>query len=138
MLRNNCNVRWLAAGIGIVGFTALGLTQDVMNAAPEHYRVRVENEHVREVESCWLRAKQKPCTTHPAGWYYVTKPGMMKVTLADGKVETWEAKEGEAGWMDAEGPHTSENVGKTTTGYILVEVKSAARPANMERGGQHK
>jgi hypothetical protein len=28
--------------------------------------------------------------------------------------------------MEAEGPHTSENVGKAPMGYILVEVKSAA------------
>jgi hypothetical protein len=28
--------------------------------------------------------------------------------------------------MEAEGPHTSENVGKTTMGFIQVEVKSAA------------
>jgi oxalate decarboxylase/phosphoglucose isomerase-like protein (cupin superfamily) len=70
--------------------------------------------------------------THPAGWYYVTKPGTMKVSHADGKVQMWEAKEGEAGWMEAEGPHTSENVGKTTMGYILVEVKSAASPGKYD------
>jgi hypothetical protein len=64
--------------------------------------------------------------THPAGWFYVTQPGTMKVVHGGGRVEMWEAKAGKQGWSDAEGPHTSENVGKTTMGFVLVEVKSAA------------
>ena len=61
---------------------------------------------------------------HPAGWYYVTEPGTMKITHADGKSTTWQGKKGEQVWMDAEAPHTSENIGKTTMQYVLVEVKS--------------
>jgi hypothetical protein len=45
---------------------------------------------------------------------------------AGGRVEMWEAKAGTQGWSEAEGPHTSENVGRTTMGFVLVEVKSAA------------
>ena len=41
--------------------------------------------------------------THAAGWYYVTRPGTMKMGHPDGKTTTWEAKLGEAGWMEAEG-----------------------------------
>jgi quercetin dioxygenase-like cupin family protein len=136
MLRNNRKAQWLAVAIGIIACTALGYTQDVMKAVPEHYKVRVENEHVRVVESTLAPGEKEAMHTHPAGWYYVTKPGTMKVLFANGKIETWDAKEGEAGWMEAEGPHTSENVGKTTMGYILVEVKSAASPSNLERRGQ--
>jgi oxalate decarboxylase/phosphoglucose isomerase-like protein (cupin superfamily) len=51
----------------------------------------------------------------------------MKVTSADGKVSTWEAKAGEQAWMEAEVAHTSENTGKTTIQYVLVEVKSARK-----------
>lgn len=127
MLRNNRRAQCLAAvAIGIIGCSTLGRTQDVMNVAPEHYKVRAENEHVRVVENTLAPGDKDGMHTHPAGWYYVTKPGTMKVVFATGNVETWEAKEGEAGWMEAEGPHTSENVGKTTMAYILVEVKSAA------------
>ena len=53
----------------------------------------------------------------------MTQPGTMKVVHQDGKVEMWEAKAGEAGWMEAEAPHTSENVGAHEMGFILVEVK---------------
>ena len=38
----------------------------------------------------------------------------------------WEPKTGESGWMEAEAPHTSENVGSEPMGVTIVEVKSAA------------
>jgi len=50
----------------------------------------------------------------------------MKVTHPDGKSEIWAPKTGDSGWMEAEAPHTSENVGTEPMGFILVEVKSAA------------
>jgi quercetin dioxygenase-like cupin family protein len=128
MFRNNRKAPWLAVAIGIIGCAGVGRTQDVMKVAPEHYKVRVENDHVRVVENTLAPGEKDGMHTHPAAWYYVTKPGTMKVVFATGKVATWEAKEGEAGWMEAEGPHTSENIGKTTMAYILVEVKSAAAP----------
>jgi len=100
--------------------------QDVMTAAPKHYTVRVDNAHVRVVENALKPGEKDATHTHAAGWYYVTQPGKMRVVHADGKEEVWDAKAGEAGWMEAEGPHTSENVGTTAMGFILVEVKSAA------------
>ncbi|SRR5258708_14791754 len=115
----------------IVGFGAglLGTLsgQDVMKAAPDHYKVLVDNEHVRVVENILKPGEKDSWHTHAAGWYYVTKPGTMKVVHADGKSEIWEAKAREAGWMEAEAPHTSENTGKTPMSFILVEVKSAAK-----------
>ena len=104
-----------------------GSAQDVMSVAPSHYKVRVDNAHVRVVENTLAPGEKDPMHTHAAGWYYVTKPGKMKIVHADGKSEVWDAKEGEAGWMEAEAPHSSENVGNTTMGFVLVEVKSAAQ-----------
>ena len=102
--------------------------QDVMKVAASHYKVLVENAHVRVVENILGPGEKDPMHTHAAGWYYVTKPGTMKVTYATGKVETWEAKAGEAGWMESEPPHSSENIGKAPIGWVLVEVKSATAP----------
>ena len=101
--------------------------QDVMKAAPEHYKVLVDNAEVRVIENTLAPGEKDAQHTHPAGWYYVTAPGSMKVRFADGKTETWQPKLGESGWMEAEGPHTSENIGSTRMGFILVEVKSVAR-----------
>ncbi len=96
---------------------------DVTIAAPEHYKIRVDNDHVRVVENVLPAGAKDAMHTHAAGWYYVTQPGTMKVVKADGKVEMWQAKAGEGGWMEAEAPHTSENVGSAPMGFILVEVK---------------
>ena len=116
---------------GLIFFTSLfalgmpALAQDAVKVAPHHYKVLLENDHVRVVENTLAPGEKDPMHTHPSGWYYVTKPGTMKVVHADGKTETWKARAGEAGWLTTEGPHTSENIGKTTMGFVLVDVKSA-------------
>lgn len=109
---------------------AAATAQDAVKVAPDHYKILKENKYVRVIENTLAPGDKDGMHTHPSGWYYVTKPGSMKVVHADGKSEIWEAKAGEAGWLNAEGPHTSENVGTTTMGFILVEVKNA--PATPE------
>ncbi len=104
------------------------LAQDVVKANP-NAKILVENADVRVVQDTIPPGAKSALHSHPAGWAYVTKPGVAKVTYADGKTETWEAKAGDQQWMDAERPHTTENIGKTTLQYVLVEVKSAGKPA---------
>jgi quercetin dioxygenase-like cupin family protein len=119
---------FLALVLGLAGGSR-ALAQDAVVVAADHYKVKVANAHVRVVE-CILKAGEKDSQhTHPAGWYYVTMGGKMKVTHADGKTEIWEPPTGESNWMEAEGPHTSENVGTSTMSFILVEVKGAAGKA---------
>ena len=102
------------------------MAQDAVKVARGHYTVKADNDHVRVVE-CVLKPGEKDAThTHPAGWYYVTMPGKMRVTHADGKVEMWEPKMGESAWVNAEGPHTSENVGETTMAFVLVRERVAS------------
>jgi hypothetical protein len=104
---------------------AMCRAQDVVKVAPEHNKIVLENADVRVIENTLGPGEKDAMHTHPAGWYYVTKPGTMKIVFADGKVATWEAKEGEGGWLQTKAPHTAENVGKTTLVYVLIEVKSA-------------
>ena len=118
----------LVATLFASGLSAQG--QDAVKVAPDHYKILLENEHVRVIENTLAPGEKDAMHTHPSGWYYVTKPGTMKVVHADGKIETWEAKAGESGWLKTEGPHTSENIGNTTMGFVLVEVKSAAKTAH--------
>jgi len=103
------------------------LAQDAVKVAPRSFEVLQENEQVRIVQDTLVAGETEAMHTHPAGWYYVTMPGTMKVTYADGKTEIWNAKAGEQAWMDAEPAHTSENIGNTTIQYVLVEVKSATK-----------
>lgn len=117
----------VAAGILCLGaFASPASAQDVMAVAAKHYKVLVDNEYVRVVECTLPPGEKDPVHTHPANWYYITKAGKMKVVYSDGKVVMEDGKVGDSGWSEAEAPHTSENVGTTTLGFILVEVKSAA------------
>jgi quercetin dioxygenase-like cupin family protein len=111
----------LVAGLALAGPAR---AQDVMTVASNHYRVLVDNEQVRVVENTLQPGEKDPLHTHPAGWYYVTRPGQMRVVFASGKSEIWEPKAGEAGWSPGEGAHTSENVGNAPMSYVLVELKA--------------
>jgi beta-alanine degradation protein BauB len=117
----------IAAALAAV--PALLGAQDVVTAAPAHYRVLVDNAHVRVVEGTLRPGEKDGLHTHPAGWYYVTQGGAMKIVAADGRVSQWTPKTGESFWGDAEAPHTSENVGRTPITYVLVAVTEAARVA---------
>lgn len=123
----------LVAAVILCGVASSARAQDAAVVAPSHYKVTVDNEHVRVIEMVLKPGEKDVLHTHPAGWYYVTQPGKMKVSFANGKTEMWEPKLGEAAWMESEAPHTSENVGKTTMAFILVEVKSAAKASAAKK-----
>jgi hypothetical protein len=106
-------------------FIGSTIAQDVMKVASDHHKLLFENDQVRVVENTLKPGEKDAPHTHPNGWYYVTAPGSMKVTMADGKVTVWEPKMSESGWLQTMSQHTSENVGNTTMKYVLVEVKSA-------------
>jgi len=111
---------------GLVGAPAAAHAQDVLAAAPRSCRALAENAQVRVVE-CSLRAGESDSLhTHPAGWYYVTRGGAMRVDFADGRTVKWAPKTGESFWGQAEGPHRSANVGKAPMTFVLVEVKGDA------------
>ena len=113
--------------IGVLAalLTAAAAAQDVVKVSPATNKVLKENAYVRVVQATFAPGAREPLHTHPAGWYYVTQPGKLRVTHADGKTELWDAQLGEAAWMDGEAPHSAENVGTTTLQYVLVEVKGA-------------
>jgi oxalate decarboxylase/phosphoglucose isomerase-like protein (cupin superfamily) len=100
---------------------------DVMTVAPDHYTVLVDNAHVRVVRNVLAPGEKDGFHTYAAGWFHVDQGGSMKVVQADGTESTWAPATGESGWLNAEGMHTSENIGKAPMSFILVEVKSAAK-----------
>lgn len=101
------------------------MAQDVVKVSPATSRVVFENAYIRVVRSTFPPGGAEPAHTHPAGWYYVTKGGTLKVTGADGKREDWVAPTGHDEWGDGEAAHTAVNTGKAPMEYILVEVKAA-------------
>lgn len=99
-MKTNAKMILLAGALtaAMAAAVAADESQDVMKVAPEHYAVRVDNADVRVVENTLRPGEKDGWHTHPAGWYYVTKPGKMKVVYADGKESIWDAKAGEVGW----------------------------------------
>lgn len=117
----------VVAGIMMAGSVAVCGAQDVVKIAPQHNKVRFENEHVRVIETTLAPGEKDPLHTYVPDWYYVTKPGQMKIVFDDCEVQAWEAREGDSGWMTPSAPESMENVGKTTVEFVLVEVKSTAK-----------
>jgi quercetin dioxygenase-like cupin family protein len=103
------------------------LAQDAAVVDAKHCRVVVDNASVRVLEFTLPPGEKDPVHSHAAGVYVVTSAGKMLVTPAAGKPEVWEPKPNETAWMEAEAPHSSENVGSTPISFVLVEVKQAAR-----------
>ena len=127
ILRNRFSVAVLFVFLAASGLAARA--QDVVKVAPEHNKILLENADVRVIENTLAPGEKDAMHTHAQGWYYEKQPGTMKVVHADGRTDTWESKAGEGGWLQTLDPHTSENIGKTTLVYVLVEVKSAAKAA---------
>jgi len=121
--------KWAATAVILTAFSIVPSlrAQDVVKVAGEHNKILMEDQDVRVIQNTLAPGEKDALHTHPHGWYYVVKPGKMKVVFADGSVAIWEAKEGEGGWIKARAAHTSENVGDTTLVYVLVEVKSAEK-----------
>jgi beta-alanine degradation protein BauB len=131
IIRSKFSVALLFISLAISNLAARA--QDVVKVAPEHNKVLLENADVRIIENTLAPGEKDAMHTHAPGWYYVKQPGTIKVVHADGKIDTWEAKAGEGGWLQTLDQHTAENIGKTTLVYVLVEVKSAAKAAPQTR-----
>jgi len=98
------------------------MAQDPLEVAPEHYRVMLENEHVRVLEVKIKPGEKQAMHTHPATVHIELVPTKVKIGYPDGKSVTLEGHQGEAIWV---GPvkHTIENVGDTEIHAYIVELK---------------
>ena len=115
-----------AACVATILFAASSASsQDVAKVSPGTTKVVFENAYIRVIRSTFPPGASEPAHTHPAGWYYVTQGGTLKVTGADGKSEDWVASTGHDEWGDGEAPHTAVNTGKAPMEYLFVEVKAA-------------
>jgi len=117
----------VAASCGVVR------AQDAAVVDKQHCKVLVDNDYVRVLEFTLAPGETDPVHTHAAGVYVVTGTGTMRVTPAGAPASVWEPKPNETAWMEAEGPHGSENVGETPMSFVLVEVKAAA-PGAARKG----
>ncbi len=61
--------------------------------------------------------------THPAHFFYALTPCNLKVHFTDGKTESYELDAGGNGYSGPEGPHFTENAGKKTAKFLIIELK---------------
>jgi beta-alanine degradation protein BauB len=119
--RVTVKVPLLALGLIFVAGTLWA--QDPVKVAPKHFKVLLENEHVRVLDFHSKAGEKIPMHSHPAYISYsVSGSGKTKFTSADGKTTERPANTGQAVWHDAE-THASEYAGASEAHVILVELK---------------
>lgn len=100
------------------------LNIDVLKASPAHFKLLLENEHVRVLEYTLKPGEKDTPHTHPAKSSYVVSGGKIKVYLENGETIIVDEVAGTASWMGYTGKHYVENIGSTTIKIVLTEVKS--------------
>lgn len=99
------------------------IAQDVVDVAPEQFKVMLDNEHVRVLEFKMKPGDKQEMHTHPATVHIELTPTKVKITNPDGKAVEVEGKQGEVIWV---GPvkHTVENIGDNEIHGYIVELKN--------------
>ena len=95
--------------------------QDAIKAAPNHFKVLLENDRVRVLDFRGKAGDKVEMHSHPAYVSYtVSGSGITKFTSPDGKTTEAEAQVGKAVWHDAE-THSAELTGPAHA--LLIELK---------------
>lgn len=61
--------------------------------------------------------------THPAHFFYALTAGQLTVSFTDGTKEVLDLTPGFSGFGSPERPHSTQNTGKTTVKFLIVELK---------------
>jgi quercetin dioxygenase-like cupin family protein len=95
---------------------------DAVTAAPDTYRVLLENDRVRVLDVRMKPGAKSPMHSHPDLVSYSLNPGKLRFTLPSGEIMDVELRPGEALWLEAP-THSAENIGPTETHDLTIELK---------------
>jgi quercetin dioxygenase-like cupin family protein len=112
--------------LAIVQIFAAGTVraQDPVKAAPNNFKVLLENERVRVLDFHSDTGQKIPMHSHPAYISYsISGSGKTRFTAPDGTIRERPANTGQATWHEAE-THASEYIGAGGTHVLLVELKA--------------
>ena len=98
------------------------LAQDPVKAAPQAFRERLNNAHVRVLEYSSKPGQKEAMHSHPDILLYVIQGGKLKSTSPDGTSKVTDYRTGDLIWRDAV-THSGENIGTTEMKSLLIEVK---------------
>jgi len=114
------NLLWLALGMWAIS-SPLVFAQDPVKIDPAHHKVELENADVRVLRITFEPGDKAPAHDHPNSVAVFLSDGVNRLTT-DGKSTENPQKRGDVVLVNAS-KHTVENVGKTRTEVILIELK---------------
>ena len=107
--------------LGVASQTAMA--QDVVQVAPQQYKVLLDNERVRVIEYQSKPGEKVGMHAHPASVAYFLSPAKLKFTSPDGKT----AEVGGQNWPGdlarSRHAHDGENAGTTNAHALIIELK---------------
>lgn len=96
--------------------------QDAVKAAPDQYKVELENDKVRVLRISYGPYEKSAMHSHPEGVAIFLTDGKGKFTLPDGTTQNMEWKAGDIRWVP-ESTHQPENTGDEAFSLIQIEMK---------------
>jgi quercetin dioxygenase-like cupin family protein len=102
--------------------SSAALAQDAAVVNPATVHVRLDNTHVRVLESVLNPGQKEQVHSHPACVIYVISGGKVRNHTADGKSVDTELITGATTYREPI-THWTENIGTTSVHLILVELK---------------
>lgn len=112
----------VASSLLFVAGTQLASAQDPVVVNSKFVQVKLDNAHVRVLDSILQPGDKEQLHSHPAYVTYVISGGKIRYS-ADGKTSEAEIKTGDVLYRDAVS-HWSENIGTTPIEVLLVELKN--------------
>jgi len=101
------------------------LAQDVLTVAggAESHKVLLDNAAARMLDVRIQPGQFVEMHTHPTNSVYYLTDCSLKITGADGKIQTVEPKAGTAIWRTGETKHAVENIGTAECHLVQTELK---------------
>lgn len=112
----------LVAAIALASVAIPARAQDPVKVDSKHYKIELENDHVRVLRIQYPPGEKSVMHVHPDSVGVFLTDQKAKFTTPDGKSEVVETKAGEAKMIPG-GPHLPENVGDKPLELILIELK---------------
>ena len=121
----------VGAVVGVFFLALPAMAQDAVKADPAHYKVELENNHVRVLRVHYGAHEKSVMHSHPATLAVFLTDGHAVFHMPDGKTVDAPIKAGTTQWSNAE-THMPENVGDTPFDVIVVEMKQHQAPAKAK------
>ncbi|HZF12721.1 MAG TPA: hypothetical protein VFE33_28365 [Thermoanaerobaculia bacterium] len=116
------SVRLLPAALLVTLCAVPALAQDAAVVNSSTVTVKLDNAHVRVLDSVLKPGQKEQLHSHPASLIYVIDGGKIRNHTSDGKVTESELQPGATIYREPL-THWAENIGTTTVHLILVELK---------------